>query len=128
MAVHYKYFFAAIAGHLIRCLLQKFQLQMAAVGDGTRLVLRFKDLSEIILGKNYGVFLLGGMQNRVADVEEIGSQRKMRPVFLNDSEREHATASRKRDAAEEIGCGQLLPVNRKFLLTQHWKREGEKKD
>jgi len=54
-------FLAAIARHLIGGFLKEFQLKFHAVRDGARLVLGFKNLAEIIFGKNDGVLLLRGM-------------------------------------------------------------------
>ena len=42
-------------------LLQQGQLKPAAIGHGAGLVLRFRDLSEVVFGKNYNVFLFRGV-------------------------------------------------------------------
>src|SRR6266498_2974831 len=108
---------ATVTGHFVRGLLQELKLQVSAVGDSAGLVPCFKDLPEIVLRENYRIFLFGCMQDRVAHVQQISSQRKMRSVLLDDSERKHASAARKRDGLHKIRCGQLLPVSRKFLLS-----------
>ena len=86
VAVDDDYFLAAVARHLVGGFLQQGELHLAAVGDGSGLVAGFGDLSEIIFGEDDGVFLLGGVQRGVADVEQIGAQRQMRSVLLQDAE------------------------------------------
>ena len=58
----------------------------AAVGDGAGFVLGFKNLAEIIFRKNDCVLLFGGVQRGVADVQQIGAERKMRAVFFENAE------------------------------------------
>src|SRR5690349_17980663 len=58
VAIHNQDLFAAIAGHLIRRFLEKGKLKTTAVGHGSWLVLGFRNLAEIILGKNHSIFLL----------------------------------------------------------------------
>jgi len=56
-------------------------------------VLRFKNLTEIVFRKRRtGVFLLDRMERGVADVEEIGAERKMRAVFFKNAEGKNANA------------------------------------
>ena len=86
----------------------------AAVGHGARLVLRFGNLAEIIFRKHDGVLLLGRVQRGVAHVEQIGAQRQMRPVLLQDAERQQARSLRTVDAFAKIGGGEFLPVDRKL--------------
>src|SRR6267143_404958 len=53
---------AAIACHLIGRFLEQLQLEFHAVGDGSRFVFGFKNLSEVVLRKNNGVLLLRRLQ------------------------------------------------------------------
>src|SRR5579862_7801095 len=68
-------FLAAVAGHLVGGFLQQCELQAAAVGHGSRFVTRFGDLAEIIFGEDNSIFLLGGMQRGVADIQQVGAER-----------------------------------------------------
>ena len=53
---------AAVARHFIGGFLEQLQLEFHTVGDGSRFVLGFENLSEIILRKDEGELLLGGLQ------------------------------------------------------------------
>src|SRR5207253_9965821 len=81
-------FLAAIARHLVGGLLQQSELQVAAVSHGSGFVARFGDLAEIVFGEDDCVFLLGGMERGVADIEKIGAERQVGTVLLQNSERE----------------------------------------
>ena len=72
---------------------------------------RFGNLSEIILGEDDGVFLLGGVQRGIADVEQVGAEREMRSVFLQDAEGQQARALRAMNAFAEVGGSEFLPVD-----------------
>jgi hypothetical protein len=52
VAVYDQDFLAAISGHLVGDCLKQRQLQIAAVGDGTRLVAGLGDLAEVY-GREY---------------------------------------------------------------------------
>src|SRR5215467_4631724 len=116
MAVYDDDFLAAVAGHFVGGFLQKFQLEVAAVGDGSGFVLGFEDLAEIVLRKNDRIFLFGGVQRGVADVDQVGAEREVRPVLLENAERQYAGSFCLLDALAEIVRGQFLPVGGEFLL------------
>src|SRR2546425_5660837 len=67
-------FLAAVARHLIGGFLKQFQLEFQTVGDRAGLVLGLKNLTEVVLGKNHRVFLRGGVQRRIAHVQEVRAQ------------------------------------------------------
>ena len=114
VAVDDQNFLAAVARHLVGGLLQQGELHGAAVGHGAGLVPGLGDLTEIIFGENDGVFLLGGMQRGIADVEKIGAERKMRAVLLQDSEREQACSLGTANAFAKVGGGEFFPVGGKL--------------
>ncbi len=111
MTVHDDDLLAAISGHLVGRLLQQLELQAPAVGHRSRLVLRLEDLPEVVLRKNDGVLLLGGIESDISHVEEIVAQGEVRSVLLHDAERKQARALGTGDAVLEIGRCQLLPMN-----------------
>ncbi len=78
---------ASVARHLGGGLLQQFQLQARAVGNGARLVLGFVDLAEVIFRKNDRVFLLRGLESRVTNVDQVRTHWAGRAVLFDDSER-----------------------------------------
>ena len=102
--VHDNDLLAAIPRHLVRRLLQQLQLEAATVRDGPRLMLRFEDLTEVVLGKHDGVLLLRRIDRDVAHVDEIVAERQMRAMLLHDAERQEAGALRTRDGILEV-CG-----------------------
>ena len=87
-----------------------------AVGEGTGLMAGFEDLAEVVLGEDDGILLLYRVHHGEADVEQIGSERQMRPVLFDDAERQHANALRLMDSGNEIGSGQLLPMRGQTCL------------
>ena len=92
MAIDDEDFFAAVARHFVGGFLEELQLEIAAIGDGAGLVFGFKNLAEIIFGKYDRVFLFGGVQRCVADVEEIGAKGQMWAVLFENAEGEKADA------------------------------------
>src|SRR5258708_25147494 len=110
MPIHDENFLASIAGHLIGCLLEQFQLQLGAVSDGSGLVLRFKDLTEIVLGKNNRILLLDAVLDGIKYIDEIVAKRQVWPMFLDDPERQYACALRFLKALLEFSGGHLLPL------------------
>ena len=111
VAVDDQDFLAAVAGHLVGGFLQQGELQVAAVGHGAGLVPRFSDLAEIVFGEDDGVFLLGGVQRGVADVEQIGTERQVRAVLFEDSEGEQARSLRAANTFAKVGGGEFFPVD-----------------
>src|SRR5712691_512407 len=83
---------AAIARHFTGGLLEQLQLEFHAVGNGSGLVLGFKNLPEVVLRKNDGVLLLDRLQGSVPHIEKIRAQRQMRPMLFQDAERQQARA------------------------------------
>ena len=116
VAVHDDNFLAAVARHFVRGFLQKFQLQLHAVGHRAGLVLGLKNLAKIIFRENHGKFLLGCMQSGVANVQKIRSQRQMRPVLFQDSKRKQARPFRLLNRLAKIFRRQLFPFHGKLAL------------
>jgi hypothetical protein len=50
-------------------------------------VLGFEDLPEVVFGKYDGVLIFCSMQRGEAGVDQIGAERKLWAVFLDDAER-----------------------------------------
>ena len=90
------------------------ELQVAAVGHGSGFVAGFGDLAEIVFGEDDGVLLLGGVQRGVAHVEQIGAERQVRAVLLQDAEREQAGSLRAMNAFAKVGGGEFFPVHGKL--------------
>ena len=111
MTVHDQDLLAAVARHLVGGLLQQGQLKPAAIGHGAGLVLRFRDLSEVVFGKNDDVFLFRGVQSGITHVEQIGAQGEVRSMLLDDSEWQQTRALRTLDAFAEISGGEFFPVH-----------------
>ena len=110
MAVDDEDFLAAVARHLLHRFLQERELRGQAVGNGSGLLLRFEDLSEVVLGEDDGVLLLHGVHHREADVEQVGAERKMRAMLFDDADGEHADALRLVDGLNEVGGGEFFPL------------------
>src|SRR4029077_1045704 len=108
---------AALARHFIRRFLEQLQLQFHAIGDGSRFMLGFKNLSEVILWKDDSELLLRRLQGGVAHVEKIRTQRQMRPMFFQDAEGKQTRALGLLDGIAKIGGGQLFPFHRQFRLS-----------
>src|SRR5258708_21976280 len=92
MPIHDENFLASIASHFICCLLQQFQLQLGAVSDGSGLVLRFKDLAEVVLGENNRILLLDAVLDGITDIDEIVAKRQVRPMFFDYPEKQYSCA------------------------------------
>src|SRR5215469_1558624 len=116
VAVDDQNFLAAVTRHLVGGFLEECELESAAVGHAARLVFGLGNLSEIVLGEDDSVFPIGCVQRGVADIEEIGSERKMRSVFLQDAEREQADSLRAVNAFAEVEGREFFPVDGKLRL------------
>src|SRR5205823_4440992 len=116
VTVHDDDFLTAIPRHLVGRFLQQLELESPAVRDGAWLMLRFEDLTKVVLGKDDRVFLLGGVERGIAHVEQIVAQRQMRPVLLENAEGEQAGALGTRDGVLEVGGRQLFPMDRRLVL------------
>ena len=116
VTVHDQYFLATVASHLVGGFLKQRQLQIAAIGDGSGLMTRFENLSEIIFGKHYGILLPGGVQGCVTHVEQIGPQGQVWSMFFQDAERQNAGTLRLFDCFDEVCAGEFFPVSREFGL------------
>jgi hypothetical protein len=93
-------------------------------------VFGLSDLAKIVFGKNDNVFLLGGVQRGVADVQQICPQRQVRPVLFEDSERKQAGSLRAADAFTEVGGGEFFPMDRELgvlRMAENW-CEGSRAD
>jgi len=69
------------------------------------------NLAKIVFGKDNCIFLLSGVQRGIANVQQIGPQRQMRTVLLEDSEREQAGSLRAVNAFAEVGGSEFFPVS-----------------
>jgi len=75
------------------------------------LVTGFGNLAKIIFGKDNRVFFLGSVQRGITDVQQIGAEREMRSVLLQDAEGKQAGSLRAMNAFAEIGSGEFFPLN-----------------
>ncbi len=91
-------------------------MQITTVGDGTRLVAGLGDLTEIILREDHGILLLRSVQRRVAHIEQISAKRHMRPMLLQNAERQQAGTLRTFDGLDEVWARQFFPMDRQFGL------------
>ena len=91
-------------------------MQLHAVGDSSRFVLGFKNLSEIILWKDDSELLLRRVQGGMAHVEKIRAQRQMWPMFFQDAEWKQARALGLLNGLAKIAGGQLFPFRGEFGL------------
>ena len=72
---------------------------------------RFGDLAEIIFGEDDCVFLVGGVQRGVTHIEQIGAERQVRTVLLQDSEREQTRSLGAANPFAKVGGSQFFPVH-----------------
>jgi len=91
-------------------------------------VLGFENLTEIILGKNDGEFLLGCAQGRVPNVEKVRAEGQMRAMLFQDAEGQQAGAFGLLDGIAEVRGSQLFPLYREFRLCMHRASSDEKKE
>src|SRR5712692_8182500 len=117
MAVDDNDFLAAIARHFIGGFLEQFELEFHTVRDGSRFMLGFENLAEVVLRKNEGVLLLRCLQRRVAHVQKIRAKRQMRSVFFQDAERQQTRAFGKLNGIAKLRGSQLFPFHGKFGLS-----------
>src|SRR4051794_39440951 len=96
---------ASITTHFRHSLLQQLQLQMGAVSYRSRLVLRLKDLTEIVLRENHCIFLLCCEGRRIADIQQVCPEGPARSMLLNDAERENTNSLCLLNRGDEIGAG-----------------------
>src|SRR5580698_3739391 len=108
MAVDDEDLLASIAGHLVGSLLQKIELQMSAVGNGSRLVFGLENLPEVILRKDHRIFLFRGMQGCITHLEQIRPQRQMCAMLLQDAERQKAGALRLLNGGAKLRRSEFL--------------------
>ncbi len=79
-------------------------------------MLGFKNLPEIIFRKNHGKFLLRRMQGCIANVQEIRSERQVRPMLFKNAEREQARPFRLLNRRAKILRRELFPFHRQLGL------------
>src|ERR1700722_10257249 len=101
---------------------------MGAICDSPRFVPRFEDLPKIILGKNYGVFLLRRILSNIADVQQVSSERQMRTMLFQNPERQKTSSLGLLDGRLEIRGSQFFPVHGKFCLTPSRRYEQQNKE
>src|SRR5256884_6954574 len=68
------------------------------------------------------------MQRRKANVEEIGSQRKMRSMLLQNAEREQARSFRLLNRRAKVSGGELFPFHGKLRLAAGRSGSEQKKE
>src|SRR5262245_14892785 len=119
VAVDDEYLLAAIARHFVSGLLQELELKLEAVGDSSGFVARFKDLSEVILREHHRIFLFGGGQADVPDVNEVGAQREVWSVLFQDAEGKQAGALRALDSLRKIWRRKFFPLHQRLVLCLH---------
>ena len=110
MPVHDHDLLAPVARHLIGRLLQQIKLHVHAVGDGSRLLPRLRDLSKVVRGKDHRVLLLRAMFHRITNVDQVRAQRQMRAMLFNDPEGQHAHALRLVNGRDKVRPGQFFPL------------------
>src|SRR6516162_5752926 len=88
MGVYDHDLFATVPGHFVGGFLKQTQLQLGAIGDGARLMLRLKNLPRKIVGENDGVLFLGRVLRDVPRVEQVCSDRQMGSVFFENPDRQ----------------------------------------
>ena len=91
VTIHDDDLLATIARHLVGGFLQELQLHLGAVSDRAGFMHGFKDLPEVIFGKHYSVFLLGGVQTDVANIQQIGAQGQVSTMLLQNAEWQQAS-------------------------------------
>lgn len=75
-------------------------------------MLSFENLPEIVLGEDHGVFLLGRVYYCVTNIDQVGAERKMRPVLLDNAEGKHARSLRLLNGRNEIPGREFFPLHR----------------
>src|SRR5208337_561627 len=116
---------ASIARHLVGGFLQQGELHAAAVGHGSGLVACLGDLAEVIFREDHRVFLLGRMQRRVSHVKQIGADRQVRAVLLQNSERQQARALGAANSFAKVRGCELFPVHGEFSRRRNGLRARE---
>ena len=91
---------------------------MRAVSQCAGFMPRFKDLTEIVVGKNDCVLLLRRMLSQIPDVDQVSAQRQLRPVLFDDPERQDTNALRLLESLHEITRCQFLPFHGQLLSKQ----------
>src|SRR5262249_37140696 len=102
------------------------------VGNGARLMFRFEDLPEIVLGEYHRVFLGRRSQAQVADVDQVSPQGQMGSMFFEDAERKQTGPLGALDGLNEVCSRELFPSSREPGLRpgagcHHEQKEEERK-
>src|SRR5271166_1758498 len=119
---------ATIARHLFDGLLQKRELRAQAVGNGPRLLLRFKDLSKVVLRENHGILLPHGIHHRETNIDQVGAERKMRTMLLDDPDGKQADSLRLMNGLHEVWRRELLPLGGELVLRNGRQRKGDESE
>ena len=64
------------------------------------------------------------MQRGIANVDQIGAQRQLRPVLFEDAKGKHARALSFLNGGHKVTCGELFPLHRQALRGQGGGRRG----
>src|SRR5947207_10392668 len=127
MAVHDQNFLAAVARYLVCGFLQKIQLKMRAVCDGSGLVFGLENLAEVVLRKDHCVLLVGSVQRGIAHIKQISAQRQVRAMFLQNAETQQPCALGLLNSATKVPGSQFYPMGRELGLRPQ-RRRTEKQD
>ena len=83
--------------------------------ENYHLTLRFIGDIDDALAREIAV-MLGRVQRGIANVEEIGAERKMRPVLFENAKGQQARSLGSMNAFAEIGGGKFFPVDGQLRL------------
>src|ERR1700722_799274 len=91
------------------------ELNVDAVSDRAGFMLCLKNLPEIVRRKNHGVFLVGTVFGRIPNIEQVGAERQMRPVFFDNPERQQTDALRLLNPFYKVSRSEFFPLRGEFL-------------
>ena len=112
MSIHDQDLLTPVSRHLRYCFLQQLQLQLQAIGDRSGLVPRLEDLPKVIRRKNDGILLPGRLLTYIAHINQVGTQRQLRTMLLDNPKRQHARALCLLHRLDEIRPRQFFPFCR----------------
>src|SRR6266849_10974769 len=101
---------------------------MRDVCHGHGFELGLENLAEVVLRKYHRVLLIGRMQSRIAYIEQIGSERQVGTMFLQNAKGQQACALRLLNGAAEVRGSQFFPMARELGLRPQQRRTQEKQD
>src|SRR5580704_17889236 len=99
------------------------ELNVDAVSDRAGFMLCLKNLPEIVRRKNHGVFLVGTVFGRIPNIEQVGAERQMRPVFFDKPERQQTDALRLLNPFYKVSRSEFFPLRGEFLRRRESRSE-----